>query len=176
MCGTFTYARPRHLCYAYPCDEKGPFRRMKRCTRMPNILFRSDSKERLARKSWILQTTRLGLVEGTVYPHIVHLSPLLPHYLLHAYRSCAGQNFADAIIYIGIVSILATFDISKPRDENGVEVEPEITFAAALIRYVPFCSCGLFCYRGNLTLALIFIGRSILSSARLSLGRTQLSP
>lgn len=95
---------------------------------------------------------------------------------LRAYRSCAGQNFADAIIYIGIVSILATFDISKPRDESGREVEPEITFAAALIRYVPFCPCGLFCYDGNLILVLISTGKSILSSARLSLGRTQRLP
>jgi len=37
-------------------------------------------------------------------------------------RACPGVNFADAMMYIAIVSILATFDISKPRDENGNEV------------------------------------------------------
>lgn len=50
-------------------------------------------------------------------------------------RICAGQNFADAVLYIGIVSILAALDISKHRDENGNEVDPEVSYSAAMIKY-----------------------------------------
>ncbi|KDQ16084.1 hypothetical protein BOTBODRAFT_157338 [Botryobasidium botryosum FD-172 SS1] len=50
-------------------------------------------------------------------------------------RVCAGMNFADAALYVAIVSVLAVFDIGKPLDEHGNEVEPEVTFGSGVVRY-----------------------------------------
>ncbi|KDQ16087.1 hypothetical protein BOTBODRAFT_173362 [Botryobasidium botryosum FD-172 SS1] len=48
-------------------------------------------------------------------------------------RVCAGMNFADATLYLAVVSILSVFDISKPLDEHGNEVEPEVTFGTGVV-------------------------------------------
>ncbi|KDQ11849.1 hypothetical protein BOTBODRAFT_34941 [Botryobasidium botryosum FD-172 SS1] len=48
-------------------------------------------------------------------------------------RMCPGMNFADATIYITVASILAAFNISKPRDENGNEVELDVPYTQGLI-------------------------------------------
>jgi len=58
-------------------------------------------------------------------------------------RICAGQNFADAVLYIGIVSILATLNISKHRDGDGNEVEPEVAYTAAIINQVKPFKCTI---------------------------------
>lgn len=62
--------------------------------------------------------------------------------MLHIGRICAGLNFADATLYIAVVSILATFDIRKPLDDKGNEVEPSPIFTTGLILYaamsIPF--------------------------------------
>jgi len=54
-------------------------------------------------------------------------------------RICAGVNFADATLYIAVVSILSQFTISKPLDENGNEVELDVLFTTGVIsRPEPF--------------------------------------
>ncbi|KDQ06957.1 hypothetical protein BOTBODRAFT_167514 [Botryobasidium botryosum FD-172 SS1] len=48
-------------------------------------------------------------------------------------RACAGMNFADAMLYLAVVSILAMFDISKPLDEHGNETEPEVVLGTGIV-------------------------------------------
>jgi len=48
-------------------------------------------------------------------------------------RICPGMNLADATIFITVASILATFDIGKPRDKDGNEVEPEASYGPGLV-------------------------------------------
>ncbi|KDQ21084.1 hypothetical protein BOTBODRAFT_62111 [Botryobasidium botryosum FD-172 SS1] len=43
-------------------------------------------------------------------------------------RACIGKHFAESTLFIAFASILATFDISKARDENGREIEPDVNF------------------------------------------------
>lgn len=38
-------------------------------------------------------------------------------------RVCPGRNMADKAVWLVIVSVLATFNISKARDDNGNEIE-----------------------------------------------------
>ncbi|KDQ17039.1 hypothetical protein BOTBODRAFT_106426, partial [Botryobasidium botryosum FD-172 SS1] len=54
-------------------------------------------------------------------------------YQLRILGISAGINFADATIFIAVASILATFDIGKPLDEDGNEVEPKISYGPGLI-------------------------------------------
>lgn len=39
-------------------------------------------------------------------------------------RICPGQYIAEGSLFIAIASVLAAFDISKARDENGEEIVP----------------------------------------------------
>ncbi|KDQ12026.1 hypothetical protein BOTBODRAFT_34885 [Botryobasidium botryosum FD-172 SS1] len=57
-------------------------------------------------------------------------------------RICIGRYFANSTIYLAAASILATFDISKARDENGREITPEMELeGGTLVRVAPFkCS------------------------------------
>ncbi|KAE9402144.1 cytochrome P450 [Gymnopus androsaceus JB14] len=43
-------------------------------------------------------------------------------------RACPGKHLALNSIWIAVISILATFDISKPVDKNGQEIEPEVVY------------------------------------------------
>lgn len=45
------------------------------------------------------------------------------------FRSCPGNHFADAALFIYIASALHTFNISPPQDENGrpIHIEPRGT-------------------------------------------------
>ncbi|KDQ21383.1 hypothetical protein BOTBODRAFT_25823 [Botryobasidium botryosum FD-172 SS1] len=47
-------------------------------------------------------------------------------------RRCPGIHFSDAMTYATVVSILATFDISKPRDENGEELDVEYSLSTGI--------------------------------------------
>jgi len=44
-----------------------------------------------------------------------------------------GQFIADASIYLVMANLLATMDITKARDENGNEIEPEVVRGPALV-------------------------------------------
>jgi len=58
-------------------------------------------------------------------------------------RTCAGLHFADASIYIAVVSILATFDIGKPKDENGNEVELNVPHTSGFISRPERFECSI---------------------------------
>ncbi|KDQ14757.1 hypothetical protein BOTBODRAFT_32517 [Botryobasidium botryosum FD-172 SS1] len=58
-------------------------------------------------------------------------------------RTCAGAHFAESSLFMAISCILATFDISKARDEQGQEIEPEISFTAGLINHVNPFKCDI---------------------------------
>lgn len=41
-------------------------------------------------------------------------------------RICPGRRLADSTVFLAVAKVLATFDISKGRDAQGREIEPEI--------------------------------------------------
>jgi len=43
-----------------------------------------------------------------------------------------GAHFAETNIFLNVVSILSTFNISKAKNKNGQEVEPDVVFAGAI--------------------------------------------
>ncbi|KAK1220350.1 hypothetical protein PQX77_016886 [Marasmius sp. AFHP31] len=47
-------------------------------------------------------------------------------------RICPGRHLAMSMIYISAASILATFDISKAVDENGLEIEPRVEYTSTI--------------------------------------------
>lgn len=47
---------------------------------------------------------------------------------------CAGINFAEACVFMGIVTSLATMRISKPLDADGNEVTPDFAFSGSIAR------------------------------------------
>ncbi|KDQ16173.1 hypothetical protein BOTBODRAFT_107607 [Botryobasidium botryosum FD-172 SS1] len=48
-------------------------------------------------------------------------------------RTCAGQNFADASLFLLITYILSTFDIGPPRDEDGRELALDPPFTSGVL-------------------------------------------
>jgi len=42
-------------------------------------------------------------------------------------RICPGRHFADAVMWLTIVSVLATFEILPPVDENGNKIKQDIS-------------------------------------------------
>lgn len=49
-------------------------------------------------------------------------------------RICPGNNIADASMYLVMANLIATMDITKARDENGDEIEPEVVRTGGLVR------------------------------------------
>ena len=43
------------------------------------------------------------------------------------------------VLWIGIVSILFTFNIAKAKDEGGKDIEVSPAFSDAIIRYLNYC-------------------------------------
>jgi len=43
-------------------------------------------------------------------------------------RLCPGKDFAESCVFLVLANIVATMDILKPKDENGVDVTPEPLF------------------------------------------------
>jgi cytochrome P450 len=50
-------------------------------------------------------------------------------------RACAGRHFAERILFILVVYVLATFDMTLPLEENGTR---EAKFSSGLLSYVVF--------------------------------------
>ena len=46
-------------------------------------------------------------------------------------RICAGQEFANASVFIAIAMMIASFDISKAKDEFGDDVKVDVDFSTA---------------------------------------------
>ena len=62
---------------------------------------------------------------------------LLPNIMEHltfgfGRRICPGRHFADTSIWSSISTMLAIFDISKPKDVDGMEIPVEPKFASGL--------------------------------------------
>jgi len=54
-------------------------------------------------------------------------------------RTCAGRYWAEPALFITVASVLATFNISKARDQSGNEIEPPRTMIHGLVnRPTPF--------------------------------------
>jgi cytochrome P450 len=47
-------------------------------------------------------------------------------------RVCPGQHLALAGVYIVLATLLATMDLNCPVDDNGVEIQPHVTFSNGL--------------------------------------------
>lgn len=47
-------------------------------------------------------------------------------------RVCVGRYFADASLWISIVSLLATFRFMRPLDKEGKEVDPIFQWSTGL--------------------------------------------
>ena len=53
---------------------------------------------------------------------------------------CPGRWLALDTIWITVASVLAVYNISKPKDENGVDVEQNVKYAGTVVRYAaPLC-------------------------------------
>lgn len=56
----------------------------------------------------------------------------------------AGAYLAEMSLFLNISNILAVFDVSKPLDKDGMEVEPNAawtTGSTTLVFYVSLSSC-----------------------------------
>ncbi|THH06638.1 hypothetical protein EW145_g3950 [Phellinidium pouzarii] len=69
-------------------------------------------------------------------------------------RICSGRHFAENSIYVIIASILATFDIEKALDENGVPITPPLRYTPSFIRHSEPFKCKI-TPRSNKTASLI---------------------
>ncbi|KAF7346476.1 hypothetical protein MSAN_01875700 [Mycena sanguinolenta] len=49
-------------------------------------------------------------------------------------RVCVGRYAADATVWATIVSVLSTFNIAKPKDATGKEIEIELVYVEGLLR------------------------------------------
>ncbi|KDQ08761.1 hypothetical protein BOTBODRAFT_59124 [Botryobasidium botryosum FD-172 SS1] len=58
-------------------------------------------------------------------------------------RSCVGNHFADASLFINMAYMLATFNISKARDEAGNEIEPKVKYVSGLISRLEDFECSI---------------------------------
>lgn len=64
-----------------------------------------------------------------------------PHSLAFGFgrRICPGRLLADTSLYLSIALSLAVFNIGKPLDENGKEVEPVVEMQPGVISHpAPF--------------------------------------
>lgn len=52
-------------------------------------------------------------------------------------RVCPGRNFADNAVFLVIVQILATFDISKSRNADGAAVDPVVNIKCEGVLRIP---------------------------------------
>lgn len=69
--------------------------------------------------------------------------------LIHTTSACPGRQLAEASLFTYLAMILATFNISKARDEKRNEIQPEVKFVSNLITcaQVPFIPVLLLCGR-----------------------------
>ncbi|OJA21655.1 hypothetical protein AZE42_09326 [Rhizopogon vesiculosus] len=51
-------------------------------------------------------------------------------------RICTGKHFADASLWIAIVSLLATFRFMRPLNDDGKEVDPIFEWTTGLVSQV----------------------------------------
>lgn len=51
-------------------------------------------------------------------------------------RICPGRQFAEQSVYVAVTSLLATTNISKAVDNQGVEITPKLEFLDGSVRFV----------------------------------------
>lgn len=51
-------------------------------------------------------------------------------------RTCPGAHLAETTLFLNIANILAVFNISKPLNEEGKEVEPLVEWSNGVATYV----------------------------------------
>lgn len=59
-------------------------------------------------------------------------------------RICPGKDLADSSIFNSIAMSLAVLSITKAKDANGVDIEPEMKYSTGLVRSVDLhdsCAC-----------------------------------
>jgi cytochrome P450 len=49
-------------------------------------------------------------------------------------RACPGQHLAESIVWMLIVSMIATMDVRKAKDESGNVIEPLVKFGNGIFR------------------------------------------
>lgn len=52
-------------------------------------------------------------------------------------RVCPGQYLGLASVWIVVATILAKFDISPVKDEQGKDIMPKLEFTTGITRYDP---------------------------------------
>ena len=52
------------------------------------------------------------------------------------YRACPGRNFGDAAVWITVASVLHTFKIEPPIDEEGEPIPLNPKFAEGILSLV----------------------------------------
>ncbi|TBU25958.1 cytochrome P450 [Dichomitus squalens] len=58
-------------------------------------------------------------------------------------RVCPGAQFAELSLFVSIARILATFDVAKPVDEHGREVEPKVEFTTTVTSHPKPFECRI---------------------------------
>ncbi|KAL4254416.1 cytochrome P450 family protein [Abortiporus biennis] len=58
-------------------------------------------------------------------------------------RQCPAQVFADLNIFLVVSNILATMDISRARDENGVEIDPPHAYKSGFVHHLLPFKCAI---------------------------------
>ncbi|TDL20094.1 cytochrome P450 [Rickenella mellea] len=68
-----------------------------------------------------------------------------PHTLSFGFgrRICPGKELADSSIFLGIAMSLAVFNITKARDEHGIEIEPGCEFTSGMISHPKPFRCDI---------------------------------
>ena len=51
-------------------------------------------------------------------------------------RICPGMFFGESSIWLVIVNVLASFDISKAKDAAGKDITPKVEFCSGFVRCV----------------------------------------
>ena len=61
---------------------------------------------------------------------------IVPTVRLFFNRVCAGKRFAEQTLFIAVVSLLATFKVTKAKDETGKDIDPVFEVPNSALRFV----------------------------------------
>lgn len=72
-------------------------------------------------------------------------APLDPRELVFGIgrRVCPGSSIAEATMYLVMANLIATMDITKARDKNGKEIEPEVVRTGGLVSATKSFKCSI---------------------------------
>ncbi|KLO20176.1 CyP450 monooxygenase [Schizopora paradoxa] len=56
-------------------------------------------------------------------------------------RICPGRHWADSAVFIAVASILASFNIERAKDANGVPIPPTHNYSAKTVRHLDPSKC-----------------------------------